>query len=50
MINQAFIFKCDKLSPFNLLRPDYMGMPVKLSNHVMIQAKVPYFSGLKNNF
>jgi len=49
MIDQALFFSCDKLSAFILSRSNSMGMPVKLSNHVMIPAAAPYFPGLQNN-
>lgn len=48
MIDQALIFSCGKLSAFILSPSNSMGTLVKLSNHVMIQAKMPYFPGLQN--
>jgi len=49
MIDQALIFSCDKLRAFILTRSNSIGMPVKLSNHVMVLAKMPYFPDLQNN-
>ena len=48
MIDQALIFNCDTPSAFILSRPNSLGILVKLSNHLMISANVPCFSGLQN--
>ena len=48
MIDQALIFSCGKLCAFILLRSNSLSMPVKLSNHVMIPEKMPYFPDIQN--